>query len=286
MELIKMYLELIIMKWHDSICLIKNFLKSPTLQKFITIYDRGYNSLELMLIHHLNDSKFLIRLPKDNFRNERKWMESNDEIVSINLNRNRKQNFKDKKLKEKASELQRIDFRITEIELIDKNGKPYTEILISNLEKEKFTTDDLKELYRKRWKIETNFDRLKNIIMLENFTGHRKIILEQDFYANIYIFNFLIAMKHDANNKIEEKHKNKNNKYKYQTNMNVLFGKIKMEIPNLLTPNKKQQEKAVQRIMKIATTNLVKKDDKKERNPNRTSQDPNNKYPYTQRRPA
>ena len=31
MELIKMYLELIIMKWHDSICLIKNFLKSPTL---------------------------------------------------------------------------------------------------------------------------------------------------------------------------------------------------------------------------------------------------------------
>ena len=73
-----------------------------------------------MLIHHLNDSKFLIRLPKDNFRNERKWMESNDEIVSINLNRNRKQNFKDKKLKEKASELQRIDFRITEIELMIK----------------------------------------------------------------------------------------------------------------------------------------------------------------------
>ena len=120
--------------------------------------------------------------------------------------------------------------------------------------------------------------------MLENFTGHRKIILEQDFYANIYIFNFLLAMKHDANNKIEEKHKNKNNKYDYQTNLNVLFGKIKMEILNLLTSNKQQQEKAVQRIMKIATTNLVKKDDKKERNPNRLFQDPNSKYPYTQRR--
>ena len=52
---------------------IKNRLPN---QKFITIYDRGYNSVELMLIHHLNDSKFLIRLPKDNFRNERKWMES------------------------------------------------------------------------------------------------------------------------------------------------------------------------------------------------------------------
>ena len=253
-------------------------------QKFITIYDRGYNSMELMIIHHLNDSKFLIRLPKDNFKKERKQMTSGDEIVSINLNRNRKQNFKDKELKEKASQLQRIDFRITEIELIDKNGNHYTEILISNLEKEKFTIEDLRELYRRRWKIETNFNRLKNIIMLENFTGHRKIILEQDFYANIYIFNFLIAMKHDANNKIEEKHKNKNNKYEYQTNLNVLFGKIKMEIPNLLTPNPEKQEKAVQRIMKIATTNLVKKDDKKERNPERLSQDPKSKYPYTQRR--
>ena len=66
-------------------------------------------------------------------------------------------------------------------------------------------------------------------------------------------------MKHDANNKIEEKHKNKNNKYEYQTNFNVLFGKIKMEISNLPIHNPEKQEKAMQRIMKIATTNLVKK---------------------------
>ena len=91
-------------------------------------------------------------MPKDNFRKEQKQIKTNDEIVSINLNRNRKQNFKDKKLKEKASQLQRINFRITEIELIDKNGKPYTKILISNIEKEKFTIEDLRELYRRRWK--------------------------------------------------------------------------------------------------------------------------------------
>lgn len=50
-------------------------------------------------------------------------------------------------------------------------------------------------------------------------------------------------MKHDANNKIEEKDKNKNNKYEYQTNLNVLFGKIKMEILNFPTPNQEKQEK-------------------------------------------
>ena len=35
---------------------------------------------------------------------------------------------------------------------------------------------------------------------------------------------------------------------------------------------------------KIATTNLVKKDYKKERNPDRLSQNPKNKYPFTLRR--
>ncbi|WP_083495882.1 hypothetical protein [Methanobrevibacter millerae] len=80
--------------------------------------------MELMLIHHLNDSKFLIRLPTDNYENERKWMTTNDETITIKLNHNRKQNFKDEKLKEIASKLQQIDFRIKEIELTDKKRKP------------------------------------------------------------------------------------------------------------------------------------------------------------------
>ena len=45
-------------------------------------------------------------------------------------------------------------------------------------------------------------------------------------------------MKHDANNKIQEKHKNKNSIYEYQTNLNVLFEKIKMKILNLLSQSK------------------------------------------------
>ena len=45
MELIKMYLELIIMKWHDSICLIKNFLKSPTLD-FDSKFLKNLNMVE------------------------------------------------------------------------------------------------------------------------------------------------------------------------------------------------------------------------------------------------
>lgn len=56
-----------------------------------------------MLIHHINDFKFLIQLPKYNFRNKRNECKPNDKIVTIKLNHNRKHNFKDKKLKEIAS---------------------------------------------------------------------------------------------------------------------------------------------------------------------------------------
>ena len=81
--------------------------------------------------------------------------------------------------------------RITEIELVNKKGKKYIEILASNLPLNKFSTNDLSELYNKRWKIETNFDRLKNIIHIENFSGYSEEIIQQDFYANIFMFNFL-----------------------------------------------------------------------------------------------
>lgn len=107
---------------------------------------------------------------------------------------------------------------------------------------EKFSTRDLKELYGKRWKIETNFDRLKNIIHIENFSGYSEKIIQQDFYANIFMFNYLMVMKLDADQKIQEKHKDKNLKHEYKINLNVLFGLIKLDIPDLLSNDPKERK--------------------------------------------
>jgi len=65
--------------------------------------------------------------------------------------------------------------------------------------------EDLKELYNYRWTIETDYDRLKNILELENFTGQRKIIIEQDLFSKIFILNLLLTIKMDANRHIHEK---------------------------------------------------------------------------------
>ena len=250
----------------------------------ITTYDRGYDSLELMLKHKSMNSYFLIRLKSDDFINERKHMKTHDETIDIKINAIRTQNFHDKETKKKAIESRSTEIRITEIELETKTGKKYTEILASNLPFEEFTTQDLKELYNKRWKIETNFDRLKNIIHIENFSGYSEEIIQQDFYANIFMFNYLMAMKLDADQKIQEKHKNKNLKHEYKANLNVLFGLIKLDMPDLLSNDPKERKNAVKRILNTAKSNLVEKNRENDRNPDRLVKDPTNKFPPTQRR--
>ena len=250
----------------------------------ITTYDRGYASLELMLKHMSINSHFLIRLRADDFQKDKKYMKTNDEFINININSNRTQNFHNEEIKKEALKNRSTKIRITEIELIDKKGQKYIERLASNLPIDKFSTNDLKELYNKRWKIETNFDRLKNIIHIENFSGYSEEIIKQDFYANIFMFNFLMLMKLDADQRIQEKHKNKNLKHEYQANLNVLYGLIKLDMPDVLSKNPKERQDAINRILKIAESNLVVKNEGIDRNPDRIIKDPTNKYPPGQKR--
>lgn len=51
------------------------------------------------------------------------------------------------------------------------------EILITNLTEDELKYEDSKELYFKRWGIETKFDELKNKFQIENFSGMKPIII-------------------------------------------------------------------------------------------------------------
>lgn len=76
------------------------------------------------------------------------------------------------------------------------------------------------------------------------------------------MFNYLRAMKIDANQKIQEKHKDKNLKHKYKINLNVLLRLIKLDMPDLLSDNPQERSNAVKRILNTAQSNLVEKTEK------------------------
>ena len=227
------------------------------LSKTITNYDRGYNATELMLKTIQLESYFIIRGQKTTFKKEQKKMEvtgKNDQTFKINLNNAKIKKFHTEELKKFARKEKRMKIRIVKVKL--KNG--IIETLFTNLPEKIASPQELKELYGDRWTIETDYDRLKNKLQIEKFTGRRKITIEQDFYSHIFIFNSLIAIKNDAENNITRKPRETNkHKYEYKSNLNRLIGEIKEEMPSLLSNDKEEARKIVDNIMEIGSKDLV-----------------------------
>lgn len=211
------------------------------IKNFITIHDRGYASLELMMKTMDLNSKFLIRLPKKLYLKAKlKKMKSNDEIIEINITNNRLKHFNDLKLREKVRRMGRVKIRIVLVDI----GNDELEILATNLTKEEFTIEELKELYGKRWAIETGFDRLKNILEIEDFSGTRRIIIEQDFYAHIFVYNLAITIKSDAEKRITRTPRNTEDKITYHSNFAKIVGNIYTYFYELyiLSPERKKNK--------------------------------------------
>ena len=93
---------------------------------------------------------------------------------------------------------------------------------------------------------------------IENFTGKTKITIEQDFYAQIYTFNVLQDIKHTANTELKEKHKDKNLKYEYKPNVNILAGWLKnILIAIIFAKTDKERRNLYNIIIEKAEKNLV-----------------------------
>ena len=265
--------ELELAKYH-----LNTIKDSINMEKLITIYDRGYNSLELILHTIQLKSKFLIRLKSTMFAKQRKEMTKDDQTVKINLKNAQIKDITDEKLRKLAKKDRELELRITNVTL--KNGE--VETLVSNIPFEEFNTEEMKELYHKRWKIETNYDVLKNKIELENFTGKRREIIEQDFYSSIFILNLMNSFKQDAEEELRKKEKTKNIKLEYNINKNYLIGLIKKELLKLLNANPEEKQEIIKHIEELSTKNLVttKKDQKTTRKPEKNK----NRHNINQRR--
>ena len=133
-----------------------------------------------------------------------------------------------------------------------------TEILITNIFDESFSVADFKVLYFKRWGIEVKYNELKNRLQVENFSGETPIAIEQDFYATMYLSNMVALAKMDANAIILEKNKDKNLKYEYKVNTNILIGKLKNSLVSMLLEHRpRKRSKILKKILKEISRNII-----------------------------
>ena len=211
---------------------ISNIEDKINLEKTIIIFDRGYISLELMLFLENKGIKYLFRSNERYYQNEILTMKSRDETVQLEINTNRTQNIKDKNIKKQALNLEYYQTRISK-PLLD-NG--VTEILFTNITESEADIHKLKELYKMRWEIELNYEKIKNKIRIENFSGKRRTIIEQDFYSQIYIFNLQMAIQNKAQKELEPENKELREKHdkEKRPNTNLGIGRLKNKLTQIL----------------------------------------------------
>jgi len=190
----------------------------------LIIYDRGYPSYSFIYDHIANNIDYLMRV-KISFNQ-----------LTIDFEKSKKQTKildiypgKNTKLTDKPyGKTTPIKVRLVRVEL----PKGQVEILITSLiDLKNYSSQIFKELYQKRWGVETFYDELKNKLKVEHFSGYSNQSILQDFYAALLVSNIQTLIVSELEEEIMERNKSK--KYNYKINTNLSYGFLKNRILEL-----------------------------------------------------
>ena len=225
-------------------------------KKTILVADRGYPGANFLLDLMEMDQYFAIRLGSAHYKREIQSMKSEDEWIDIVFDKTRINPYRTKKdfvTAERLEKKEKIRLRFVKVQL--DTGE--TEYILTNVPKSIISQSEMKTVYHYRWDIETSYDELKNKLQLENFTGQKPIIIEQDIFATGYLYNLISDIINDAEDEIEDSGKYKNRKYPMAVNRNLAIGILKEELIRLiLEKDEKKQETLMTNIMNEISENV------------------------------
>ena len=201
------------------------------------------------------NSYFIVRLKDKSYIDERYTITENDSEIKIKLNQDRLKKFHNSALKKEYKNKKHLKLRILTITL--ENGT--TETLLTNIMDKKFTIKDFKELYNLRWGIETNYNTMKNRLNIENYTGKRKITIEQDIYSKFLKYNLFQYHENYFNLLINKTKRQKGIKETYKVNQAHLIRKLKKYLPIMvLNPTKEIIRTYTKKLIKSCTKSQTK----------------------------
>lgn len=196
---------------------------------YMVIMDRGYPSTPAFLKFIDDGIYFVARLKTSDYKAEQKALKSNDEDVEIALTKARRRNYIGKK--EESIMMSRDFFSLRMVKVNFDNDT--SEILATNLPRETFPEECFAEIYHMRWGIETAYEVLKDRLKIENFTGIRPTIIEQDINSTIYVSNLAEDIICDIEEEDKEHLKN-DYKHTMQINRNLSIGLLKNDLIYIL----------------------------------------------------
>lgn len=194
-------------------------------QPFIVIMDRGYPSTPAILRMMDSEIHFVMRLKSSDYKAEQSKLASDDEDVSITLDKTRRRHYIGTEDEDVMFRRDAFALRIVRVRLDEDN----CEVLATNLPRDVFPKECFSDLYHMRWGIETAYGRLKDRLQMENFTGTKPVLLEQDIYSTIYVSNLAEDIIRDVE---EEQGTHLQSKYKHKMaiNRSLSIGVLKNDL--------------------------------------------------------
>lgn len=210
-----------------AFCTMVDRYEVPYGKKAIFIGDRGYCSYNNMA-HVINKGQSFLFRTKDihskglvgNFDFPEK--ESFDITVNVTLVRNNSKKLQSQhryiRFVDKVTAFDFIEygsmdtfdlsFRVVRFPLSDSSY----ECIVTNLPADEFPPQRVKEIYFKRWGIESSFRKLKYTIGLSNFHAYKPEYIKQEIWAKLITYNITETLiNHTAISKKETKHEYKVN---------------------------------------------------------------------------
>lgn len=213
----------------------------------LIILDRGYSATWFYYMIKLKELDFVNRIPKG-FRKDAENFRLSDkieDIIEIDVPP-QKSRYGLQRHGLTKEEVKPFQLRLVKVTL--DTGE--VEVLATTLmDKEKYPLEIFKDLYFKRWGIETSYNHLKNNIHVEEFTGLTEFAIRQDFYASAFINNLQSIIALDSKEEMDKENKDK--EYEYKINRNLSLGFMKDRIVEILTSNNPKYYEELKELFKM-----------------------------------
>lgn len=209
-----------------------NVLEGLDIENKLLIFDRGYPCYWLAYQLIQKGAKFIMRVQKNANSQVIHFLLSEATDVTCDWTPSYKSL---KKLRSMGVMIdKRTPISIRMVKVVLETGQ--TEILITNLyDTQKYSSESLKEAYHFRWGIETDYGTVKEKLQLGQFSGIRQICIEQDFAADLFVYNLQSLIEKQTEPYL--KSVNRKRKHCYKINKNVSFGMLKDHVVQLFLEN-------------------------------------------------
>jgi hypothetical protein len=214
----------------------------------LLIMDRSYPSFESAYMLKEKEVNFLFRC-KESFSNQVKaFCESGKKDAEIVIKAKQNKSYKHLSYNKDST----IEVRLLRIEL--NNGE--VEILMTSLlDNKKFPYEEFINLYYQRWGVETFYDRFKNIIEVERFSGTSVQFIQQEFNCALYISNMQTILTQESEAEVKEAYKHR--KYEYKINQSVSLGFIRERLIELFISKNKNEAKIIEELKQLFIINVI-----------------------------